>query len=267
MSEQLPTDPSPNQMPDNGANEYYHLLIAEDEPLDIEGLSASQELGHDTRLVQLFAPRITEDERPPREAPDGQDFYYRLLMDQVSEEELIQKRAASERQQEEDEERFIKEPTVDMKLQAFNRLQDAKQDDPYIAAIVDKYIPAVAGMPDYEAIVKQVRSDADLRYELGSYLLRDKLPRLKRETPHAVSQRVFIGSEKTPARAGYRHLGKLNSQEYTAMLALSMLDGTYENREHVDPIVVNVEKPWNTQGQHRLAAKLLLGPLPNNAQA
>jgi hypothetical protein len=266
MSEQFPRIPTPDQTPDNGVNEYYRILTAEDEPLDIEGLSASREMGHDARLVQLFAPRITQDGRPSREVPDQRDFYYRLIMNQVPEEELIQKRADTERQQEEDEERFIKQPTVDMKLQAFDRLQNAKRDDPYIAAIVEKYIPATAGIPDYDAIVKQVRADADLRYELGSYLLRDKLPRLKRENPHAVSQRVFTGSEKSPARAGYRHLGKLNSQEYTSMLALSMLDGTYEDREHVDPIVINVEKPWNTQGQHRLGAKLLLGPLPNNAQ-
>jgi hypothetical protein len=270
MSEQRPGNSNPDIPPEMVDNEYYAMFAAEKVAPDLTALAAGRETEPDTRLARLFAPRLTKDEErqtnPVADEADQTEYYRRLVMGEVSEQEQAERREAAAKRQRGDTERFAKEPTVDMKLRAFQTLQNAKQDDPIIEAIVDKHIPPSDGLPDYSSVVDQVRTDVGLRYELGSYLLRDKLTRFKQESPHAVPYRVFVGTEKSPAHPGYLHLGKLNSQEYSAMLALSMVDGTYDDREDSDPIITYPDKPGEMLGQHRAAAKLLLGPLPNNYQ-
>jgi hypothetical protein len=183
------------------------------------------------------------------------DFYLRLLGEVVElpPEETLEEKWARE----EEEGKYVAEPTQGKKQQAFHALRQAKSADRFIEAIIDKYIPKPEGLPDPSAEADEMRTNPDLRYELGSYLLRDKLPQLRRDRPHSVPSRVYIGREKSPNHPGYRHLGKINSDEYSVMLVLAMLDGTFEEPGPGDPIVLD-EHGRPELGQHRAAALLLL---------
>ena len=268
MPEQFPThNPDTEIPPEMEGNSYYHLLVSEEQEADLSILTASHEAEPDARIAELFAPRYTRDENRSQEGrgEDQTNFYYRLLSDEVSNEEIAARRETERKSVENP--KYIPEPTVDSKLQAFKRLQEARNADPIIEAIVDKYSTPSPGIPDYEAVISEVRTNPALRYELGSYLLRDKLPKIQRESPHAFPHRIVVNTQKNTSHPGYRHLGYTTSREFATMLALSMLDGTFIDPGDSEPIEIDKEKPENTQGQHRIAASILLGYDPKTMLA
>ena len=98
-----------------------------------------------------------------------------------------------------------------------------------------------------------LRTDASLRLAAGSYLL-DKLEHHLH--PSAMPRRVRLNTPKASAVTGYE--AAKDSEEYTAMLALSMLDGTFDpSRETTGD---NTYSPVTDEGtgQHRYAARQLL---------
>lgn len=99
-----------------------------------------------------------------------------------------------------------------------------------------------------------LRENPELRVKLGGYLL-EKIRTLD-HVPDRFSQ--LERTLKSPAHPGYADL-QLTSEEYSAMLALSMLDGTFkwEKTRH-DPIIVN-QYGEGELGQHRLVALMALG--------
>ncbi|MCB9819776.1 hypothetical protein H6796_00500 [Candidatus Nomurabacteria bacterium] len=101
-----------------------------------------------------------------------------------------------------------------------------------------------------EEMQEVLRKNDTVRLELGLYLL-DKF-----ESVSYLPRRVMLDSEKNGNHAGYE--SGLSSREYAALLALSMLDGSfnYSSTRH-DPI--NRRYGDVESGQHRYAAAQVLG--------
>jgi hypothetical protein len=95
-----------------------------------------------------------------------------------------------------------------------------------------------------------LRTDNELRVKLGEYLL-GKLEQLD----HLPSRFYQRGETKTPRERNYA--SNLSSQEYAALLAISMLDGTFKKALN-DPIEVGRYGEVEL-GQHRYGAMKALG--------
>lgn len=117
---------------------------------------------------------------------------------------------------------------------------------------------------DYKDMQTWLRNKADFRIAVGTHLL-DKLDKLAK-IPFALPARVVANQPKKPDD----YLGDLpadmTSREWTARLALSMIDGTFNSeRSSADPITRN-EFGEVIVGQHRAAAiELLTGTRLNGA--
>lgn len=244
-------------------NKFAHFFEKR-KPADIgpgSELTAPNETERNTRVEELFAPRLTNSERPkidPKQTSDS-DFYTRLLKGEpaLQTAETYQEKLKREAE----DAKYITEPTDEQKRTAWGRLHEA-ESDLVIEAIISKYVTR-EGPRDPVSVTDTLRTNADLRYELGSYLLRDKLPKIAREQPHDIPSRVFVGGQKSPNHRGYAHLGHINSREYAVILALSMLDGTFSDPGIGDPIERN-SKGYIELGQHRAAAEVLLSPIRRN---
>lgn len=97
-----------------------------------------------------------------------------------------------------------------------------------------------------------LRDNNQLRSAVGQYLLQ------KVSNIPGLPERVVSNSQKRPSTRGYDVVTDLSSREYAALLALSMLDGTYKpERTTSDPIDILAGEVM--RGQHRFAAIELLG--------
>lgn len=97
-------------------------------------------------------------------------------------------------------------------------------------------------------MAKVLRDDSGLRLRLGMHLL-DKI-----DTVGRLPKRFYGSATKNPNYVGYRNM---TSREYAALLALSMLDGTFKAPSASDPI--ESEYGDIIRGQHRYAAMKVLG--------
>ena len=100
-----------------------------------------------------------------------------------------------------------------------------------------------------EDMAEVLRENNELRVELGAYLL------TKLDTLQYLPSRFYSRQLKNPNEGGYE--GNMTSQEYAALLAVSMLDGTFKaERARHDPIEMQYGEI--IRGQHRYAALRLL---------
>ena len=145
-----------------------------------------------------------------------------------------------------------------MKNDAWNVLQHT--NDEVLKSILSSYIHGSNGkVRTYEDLRQAVLADGQLRMALGKHLL-EKAKADKFDDTNA-------GEEKQPNHRGYGGFGgKFTSKEYQAVLALSMLDGTFDSEVSRRDQIVFVDKQFTTEienGRHRLAAVRLLD-LANN---
>lgn len=104
-----------------------------------------------------------------------------------------------------------------------------------------------------EDLVGLIRKDAQLRLELGTYII-DLLDGHKVLN---VGRRVIFDDMKTPNHFNYEVVGKIRSREYVAKLVLSMLDGTFDiAKSNSDP--VDNSPDGQGLGQHRYSARNVL---------
>ena len=117
---------------------------------------------------------------------------------------------------------------------------------------IRQMIRARAGDKWQEADMPAVlRNDDVLRAQIGEYLLE------KAKTDHYMPARIAGNEQKRPSHRGYEY-ANLSSQEYAALLAVSMLDGTFKSDGgRSDPIELSYGQA--VRGQHRYAALQLLG--------
>jgi hypothetical protein len=98
-------------------------------------------------------------------------------------------------------------------------------------------------------IKELLRTDDELRVKLGEFLLQ------KQDALTYLPGRFHRDGQKKNANySGYPR--GLSSREYAALLALSMLDGTYK-KSLSDPI--EIEYGEAIRGQHRYVAMMTLG--------
>lgn len=138
-----------------------------------------------------------------------------------------------------------------------------RSTDSTIKKIVNEYAINGVSVP-YEDVAKVLRSNDDLRIELGKYLLE------RLNQPEAFyylqSRHMNDAERKRPNIAGYDE--PMTSKEYSVLLALSMLDGTFEHGyNHDNPLDKPSDKIYLSKyddglveaGQHRWVALHLLG--------
>lgn len=136
---------------------------------------------------------------------------------------------------------------------------EAMASDAQIERIIEDYkekngMSGNHGVEALDRLIEHVRTDPNLRYDLGKYFM-VKIEENWRIMP----DRVAADVQKRPNHRGYKRFSYLSGREYAALLALSMIDGTFHNPAH-DPV-----KRTNGRvelGQHRAAAELLLRGVP-----
>ena len=115
-----------------------------------------------------------------------------------------------------------------------------------------------------EAIINGIRSSHLTRYRLFEYLT-SRLDRLEVVNPGALADRVLRNSEdnlKAPNGGNYC-VGKMRSREYTIVLAIAMMDGSF-NVDRQDKIVTHYRGGKERSGMHRDSARALLEYVRNN---
>ena len=137
---------------------------------------------------------------------------------------------------------------------AINQLQVLR--DTKIFEIIEQFVPGV----NIQGIPEQIRSNVDLRYALGKFLIDYVDYDLSGSSMAPQPRRDY---SKSPAFPGY---GNMRSREYVALLALSKLDGTFDVAR-----ADNVTATYDTVsddggGQHRWTANQLLHSIKNDAQ-
>lgn len=138
-------------------------------------------------------------------------------------------------------------------------LTEAKTKSWELGEIITDYLAEHNQLKNVDT-VQVIREDQNLRTLISEYLF-TKLQVMITDMP----ERVRKNTNKTPGYPGYEAFGPLTSEEYVILLALSMLDGTF-NYDSEDAVNRTYSGPTYEvkHGQHRTAAELLLGITPRN---
>ena len=117
-----------------------------------------------------------------------------------------------------------------------------------------------------KAIINGIRSSHLTRCRLFEYLT-SRLDRLAAVNPGALADRVLRDSEdnlKSPNYLGGNYYaGKMRSREYTVVLAIAMMDGSF-NVDRQDKMVTHYRGGRERSGMHRDSARALLEYVRNN---
>ncbi len=120
--------------------------------------------------------------------------------------------------------------------------------DREVKAIVENYVTPERWRT--EDMHELIRENNELRVELGEYILR------KLSSSIALPDRVWRNGQKRINYTGYDY-PNVSSHEAVALVALSMLDGTFKRTPH-DPVEAD-ERGNVVCGQHRWTAANILG--------
>ena len=119
---------------------------------------------------------------------------------------------------------------------------------------------------DPEAIINGIRSSHLTRCRLFEYLT-SRLDRLAVVNPGALADRVLRDSYdnlKSPNYLGGNYYaGKMRSREYTVVLAIAMMDGSFDV-DRQDKMVTHYRGGKERSGMHRDSARALLEYVRNN---
>lgn len=142
----------------------------------------------------------------------------------------------------------VTQDSLDDALDAYIAVNDS------IKSIVNKYSKG-GSYVSYREAAELIRNNNILRFELGTYLL-DKLNHI--DAAYYLQERHRNDAEKKrPNVAGYDE--PMTSKEYSVLLALSMLDGTYKNSPGDKIYISKLDNGRIEAGQHRYVALKLLG--------
>lgn len=207
------------------------------------------ELPRNPRLEKIFAPRVAAETAPQPQEDDENEYDFLFEEDEAVYEQKRLARIAKDAAASEQKGRLPK-VTEQSRDESALKIGEARSWDHKIKEIFDRHQEKL-GPKDRWELADELRTNADLRYDLGSYFL-DKIE----DKWHKMPERVRRDTQKNPNHPTYAHLNGLRSREYAALLALSMLDGTFHEPKH-DPI--DYDKHGEaTLGQHRAAALELL---------
>jgi hypothetical protein len=147
----------------------------------------------------------------------------------------------------------MKPPSAEDERAAVSTMISAMNSDETIEAIIRKHRKPDDNIPE---VVKQLQTDAAFRVELGAYL-RDKIDR--KDLEYMLPYRVRLNTQKSPVLSQYKSvMNRLTSRDYSSMIALSMLDGTFDVDKSQSETITYDSRTDEGVGQHRTAAKVLL---------
>ncbi len=119
---------------------------------------------------------------------------------------------------------------------------------------------------DSKALINNIRSSHLTRCRLFEYLT-SSLDRLAVVNPGALADRVLRDSEDNLKAPNYLggdyYAGKMRSREYTVVLAIAMMDGSF-NVDRQDKMVTHYRGGKERSGMHRDSARALLEYVRNN---
>ena len=119
---------------------------------------------------------------------------------------------------------------------------------------------------DSKALINNIRSSHLTRCRLFEYLT-SSLDRLAVVNPGALADRVLRDSEDNLKAPNYLggdyYTGKMRSREYTVVLAIAMMDGSF-NVDRQDKTVTHYRGGKERSGMHRDSARALLEYVRNN---
>lgn len=198
---------------------------------------------------KVFAPPVLEVSKP--EDPRWADW----LLGEVSDEEYAQKNPDFIQAEKEahEQSKYLAKRTPESVQHATQTIARVLDTDPELLATLET-VPelrrAISNHTDLELVSDTILQNPDLRYKIGMHLLK-KTQKLGGRLP----QRVRANQQKQLWRPvpGITHLP---GQEYTALLALSMLDGTFIRSDEEDSDYDS--RTDSGGGQHRYAARTVL---------
>lgn len=146
----------------------------------------------------------------------------------------------------------VNEQTIE---EAANRLDAALRQDPSLSAIINRY-KSTLRLDQRPDVVRALRSNRDLRLAVGSHLLA-RAEALARS--NLAPRRIRDNTNKVIGDGGYP-VSRATSREYAAMLALAMLDGTFDQSRVIksDQTLTNLDGTVGN-GNHRIGAEMILG--------
>ena len=150
---------------------------------------------------------------------------------------------------------------------SFNAAKEAIDNlamNPSLMQIINPERSLDSKMVDSKMIINNIRASHLTRCRLFEYLT-SRLDRLAAVNPGALADRVLRNSEdnlKAPNGGNYC-VGKMRSREYTIVLAIAMMDGSF-NVDIQDKTVTHYRDGRERSGMHRDSARVLLEYVRNN---
>lgn len=188
-----------------------------------------------TRAQRIFSP-------PVAKKSDSQQRSYDSLFDSEAGTRFSVEDAAVRS----GEGRSVTEQSV---AEAKSMLQQALLADKDLKGIIESTTGKSAAD---ETIVDELRTNPDLRVAVGQHFI-ERIKDLYQIMP----ERVRRNSQKNPGSKGYEDMPSvLSSREYAALMALSMIDGTF-NAARADTETYDFTTDSGV-GQHRYAARQVL---------
>jgi len=129
-----------------------------------------------------------------------------------------------------------------------------------IKSIIDEYAPydVETGFDGFKETINEIRRNHQLRCQLLEFFGK-KLEAIRELSPYSLPERVYYddpGNLKHPNHPGYSD--KMTSSEYAAVLALSMIDGSFDPDSEDDMESDTRKDGTPICGQHREAAHVVL---------
>lgn len=200
------------------------------------------------RNIELFKPLPYFDAMPAQAGETEQNYDYLFAEEAVyrSHPPKVDRFGIKEKQ-------WL--PTEETRTAAKDRLITAAEKDEALTSIIQSQAGQL-DVSDPLKVVDALRLKPDFRLSMGSYLL-EKVNNYA-QIEGAMPERIVRNQEKAPDRGGY-HMPRMSSREYAALLALSMLDGTFDKNQILESDPVEERDGVAVQGQHRAAALKVLG--------
>lgn len=148
-------------------------------------------------------------------------------------------------------------PISENSLNAAEEVINSLATNPFLMQIINPE-GALDSEVDSKEIMNNIRASHLTRYRLFEYLT-SSLDRLATVNPGALADRVLRNSEgnlKAPNGGNYCAV-KMRSREYTVVLAIAMMDGSF-NVDRQDEVVTHYRDGKGRCGMHRDSARVLL---------
>ena len=156
-------------------------------------------------------------------------------------------------------------PISENSLNAAEEVINSLATNPFLMQIINPE-GALDSEVDSKEIMNNIRSSHLTRCRLFEYLT-SRLDRLAAVNPGALADRVLRDSEdnlKSPNYLGGNYYaGKMRSREYTVVLVIAMMDGSFDVGRQ-DEMVTHYRDGRGRSGMHRDSARALLEHVRNN---